>query len=314
MKKSFVFPGQGSQKVGMGVELFKTFRTAKDVFEQVNDSLSKKLSDIIFNGPQEKLTLTENAQPAIMAVSMAVIRVLEIDFQVSFKEKINYFAGHSLGEYTALAAAKSLSLSDVAKILFFRGENMQKSANKNKTAMAAFMGADINKIKKIAEKFSSQSVICDIANYNTDNQVVLSGDENAIEEAVAEAKKENIKALRLEVSAPFHSSYMKDTAYALKEEFQKYIFDLPTVQIISNVRARPFTDEKDIVDSLVIQTYSTVRWYESIKYMQEKSTNSFYEIGFGKTLCGLIKRIDRNCITKGICDPIEIENLAKEIL
>lgn len=314
MKKSFVFPGQGSQKVGMGKEIYESFRTAKDVFEEVNNSLSKKLSDIIFNGPQEKLTLTENAQPAIMTISMAVIKVLEIDFKVNLNEKINYFAGHSLGEYTALAAAKSLSLSDVAKILFFRGENMQKCTNKNKTAMAAFMGADISKIKDIANKFSSKNMVCDIANYNTDNQIVLSGDENAIEEAMCEAKKQNIKALRLAVSAPFHSSYMKDTAQALKEEFQKYIFDKPKVKIISNVGARPFIDEKHIIDSLVIQTYSTVRWYESIKYMQEKNINTFYEIGFGKTLCGIIKRIDRKCLTKGVCDPVEIENLVKEII
>ena len=314
MKKSFVFPGQGSQKVGMGKEIYESFRSAKDVFEEVNDSLSKKLSDIIFNGPHEKLTLTENAQPAIMTISMAVIKVLEIDFKIDLKERINYFAGHSLGEYTALAAAKSLSLSDVAKILFFRGKNMQKCTNHNKTAMAAFMGADISKIKDIANKFSSNNLVCDIANYNTDNQIVLSGDEKAIDKAMIEAKKQNIKALRLAVSAPFHSAYMKDTAQALKEEFQKYIFDIPNVKIISNVSAKPFTDEKDIIDNLVIQTYSTVRWYESIKFIQEQNTNSFYEIGFGKTLCGIIKRIDRNCLTRGVCDPAEIENLAKEII
>ena len=314
MKKAFIFPGQGSQKVGMGKELYDNFGSAKDVFEEINDSLSKNLSDTIFNGSQEKLTLTENAQPSIMGVSMAVMRVLENDFQINPKENIDFFAGHSLGEYTALAASKSISIADAAKILFFRGKNMQKSAVKTKTAMAAFMGADLKKIKEIINKSLSGNEVCDIANYNTESQIVLSGDAVAIDKAIRIASAIKIRAVKLEVSAPFHSNYMKDTAYSLQEEFQKYTFKMPEIQIVNNVRARPFSDEKDIINSLVKQTYSTVKWYESIKYMQSMNVNSFYEIGFGATLCGIIKRIDRNFLTKNICDAVQIESLVKEIL
>ncbi|MBF97250.1 MAG: [acyl-carrier-protein] S-malonyltransferase [Pelagibacterales bacterium] len=314
MKKSFVFPGQGSQKVGMGTEIYNNFRTAKDVFEEVNDSLSKNLSKIIFKGPQEELTLTQNAQPAIMAVSMAVIRVLENDFQVNIKKNIDFIAGHSLGEYTALAASKSISLTDTAKILFYRGKNMQESTRSTKTGMAAFMGANFEKIKEILVDSTDGNEVCDIANYNTDSQIVLSGDEVSINKAIAIAEEIKVKAVKLEVSAPFHSSYMKDTAEALKNEFQKYNFRMPNIPIISNFSAKPFSDEKDIINSLVKQTYSTVRWYESIKYINSMNVNAFYEIGFGKTLCGIIKRIDRNLITRNLVEAVQIESFAKEIL
>ena len=314
MKKAFVFPGQGSQRVGMGKELYESFRTAKDVFEEVNESLSKNLSDIIFNGPQEQLTLTENAQPSIMSVSMAVIRVLENDFQLKTMENIDFFAGHSLGEYTALAASKSISIEDAAKILFFRGKNMQKTSVKTKTAMAAFMGAEIEKIEEIIKNSIRENEVCDIANYNTKSQIVLSGDEMVLDRAISIASEIKIRAVKLEVSAPFHCSYMKDTANALQNEFQKYTFKMPDIQIVNNVRAQPFDDEKDIINSLIKQTYSTVKWYESIKYMQSLNVNSFYEIGFGTTLCGIIKRIDKNCLIKNIFDAVQIENLAKEIL
>ena len=314
MKKSFVFPGQGSQKVGMGKQLYDSFRVAKDVFDEVDDSLSKKLSNIIFNGPQEELTLTENAQPAIMAVSMAVMNVLEKDFKIKFRKSINFFAGHSLGEYTALAAANSLSISDVAKILFFRGQSMQSSTIKIKSAMAAFMGADIKQIREIAKKVIKDNEVCDIANYNTETQLVLSGDEISVDKAISEAKQMNIRSLKLQVSAPFHSVYMRDTADALKHEFKKYAFNKPEIEIISNVGARPLLEVSDIVNSLIEQTFSTVRWYESILYMVSKGINSFYEIGYGTTLCGIIKRIESNSHTRGVCNPEQIESLAKEVL
>ena len=191
---------------------------------------------------------------------------------------------------------------------------MQSSTHKLKTAMAAFVGADINKIKDISKRSKSENSICDIANYNTANQIVLSGDEVAIDKAINLADNMSIKAFRLDVSAPFHSIYMKETASALENEFKRYSFSFPKTQIISNIEAKPFSDKKNIIDSLVKQTYSTVRWYESIKYMSKMDVNTFYEIGFGNILSGLIRRIDRSNIVKGIIDPVHIENLAKEII
>ena len=314
MKKAFVFPGQGSQKVGMGKEIYDNHRAAKDVFEEINDSISKNLSDIIFNGPQELLTLTENAQPSIMCVSMAVIRVLEEEFNCNTKDYISYFAGHSLGEYTALAASKSISVADAAKILSFRGKNMQKSSANSATSMAAFMGADLKTIEEIISQSIRNEEICDIANYNTETQIVLSGDDTAINRAIILANEKKVRTVKLDVSAPFHSSYMKNTAKALQEEFVKFKFNVPQIEVISNFLAVPFKDSKEIEEGLIKQTYSTVRWFESIQYMKDLNANYFFEIGFGSTLCGIIKRIDRKLNTQPISSSNEIEALAKEVL
>ena len=175
---------------------------------------------------------------------------------------------------------------------------MQKSTVQTKTGMAAFIGADLNKINEILEKCTNQNEVCDIANYNTETQIVLSGDESVIDKAIRIASEVKIKAVKLQVSAPFHSSYMKDTATALENEFQKYNFKMPEIPIVSNIKAKPFEDQMDITNSLVKQTYSTVKWYESIKYIQSRNINSFYEIGFGNTLCGIIKKIDRRKLTE----------------
>ena len=314
MKKAFIFPGQGSQKVGMGKEIYDNHIAAREVFEEVNDSLSKNLSDIIFNGPQETLTLTENAQPSIMCVSMAVMRVLEEEFKFNTRDHISYFAGHSLGEYTALAASNSICISDASKILLFRGKSMQKSSPSWATCMAAFMGADLKKIEGIISETLRSKEICDIANYNTETQIVISGDDAAINRAIVLANEQKIRTVKLDVSAPFHSNYMIDTAKALQEEFAKLAFKAPEIKVISNFKALPFTDAKDIEEGLIKQTYSTVRWYETIKYMQDLNTNSFYEIGFGSTLCGIVKRIDRSLQLNSVCSSKEIETLAKEIL
>ncbi len=314
MKKAFVFPGQGSQKVGMGKEIYDNFKSARDVFEEINDSLSKNLSEIIFNGPQDILTLTENAQPSIMCVSMAVMRVLEEEFDFETKNFVDFFAGHSLGEYTALAAAKSISIEDTAKILSFRGKSMQQSSSTSVTSMAAFMGADLKKIEDIVSKSIKKNEVCDIANYNTETQIVLSGDDSAINRAITLANELKVRTVKLEVSAPFHSNYMINTANALKDEFSKISFKLPKIQTVSNFHAVPFKDIENIQEGLIKQTYSTVRWYETIKFMQDLDTNSFFEIGFGSTLCGIIKRIDRNLQTKSVCNVMDIEALAKEIL
>ena len=312
-KKAFVFPGQGSQRVGMGKEIYENFLSARDVFDEINDSLSKNLSNIIFNGPLDELTLTENAQPSIMCVSMAIIRILQKDFKINLKNFIDLYAGHSLGEYTALAAADSISLADTAKILYFRGRKMQEASSKSKTAMAAFMGADIEEIKKILNLNANSNEICDIANYNTETQIVLSGDETAIDRAIEYAIDLKIRSVKLKVSAPFHSSYMKSCADDLKKEFLKYQFKLPNIKIVSNFKAKPFDDINDIIDSLYNQTFSTVKWYDSIKYMSKKNVNTYNEIGYGNTLSGIIKRIDKSFIIKNISTAKEIEIFAKEI-
>ena len=314
MNRALVFPGQGSQKIGMGKELFDNFSSAKEVFEEVNDSLSRNLTNIIFNGPQAELTLTKNAQPAIMCVSMAIMKILKKDFNLDLNDHASYFAGHSLGEYTALAAANSLSLSDTAKILYFRGEKMQEASQKFKTAMAAFLGADIIKINEILMKSLSSNEVCNIANYNTQSQIVLSGDEVTIDKAIKLAGEINIRAVKLQVSAPFHSSYMKNAARALQEKLQKVSFNIPITQIVSNYKALPFENNiEDIIDSLIKQTYSTVKWYESIMFIKNNDINQFIEIGYGSTLNSIIKRIDKENLVQSIYKCPDIEKLAKEI-
>ena len=289
MMKSLVFPGQGSQKVGMGMEFFENFQVAREVFQKVDDSLSQNLSKLIFNGPLEELTLTENAQPAIMAVSIAILEVLKKEFGFNIK-KSNFCAGHSLGEYTALAATECLSISEVALLLKKRGKSMQIALPNGQGAMAAIIGLDINEVKKLIAELS-KSLVCEIANYNSINQIVVSGDAEAIDLIIEKAKEKKIKAIKLLVSAPFHCKYMVETSNQLKKSFDKLIFKNPIVPIVLNYSARPSVDLVDLKNSLVNQTFSTVRWYESINFMVEKGTNVFLEIGIGNTLSNMIKRM-----------------------
>ena len=289
MMKSLVFPGQGSQKVGMGMEFFENFQVAREVFQKVDDSLSQNLSKLIFNGPLEELTLTENAQPAIMAVSIAILEVLKKEFGFNIK-KSNFCAGHSLGEYTALAATDCLSISEVALLLKKRGKSMQIALPNGQGAMAAIIGLNINEVKKLIAELS-KSLVCEIANYNSINQIVVSGDAEAIDLIIEKAKEKKIKAIKLLVSAPFHCKYMVETSNQLKKSFDKLIFKNPIVPIVLNYSARPSVDLGDLKNSLVNQTFSTVRWYESINFMVEKGTNVFLEIGIGNTLSNMIKRM-----------------------
>ena len=223
MTKSLIFPGQGSQKIGMGKEFFDNFKIAKEVFQNVDDSLSQNLSKLIFDGPLDELTLTENAQPAIMTVSIAILEVLKSEFGFNVRES-SFCAGHSLGEYTALAATDCLSLSEVALLLKKRGKSMQNSLPKGKGAMAALIGLEINEIKKLIDELSN-NLVCEIANYNSINQIVVSGDAEAIDIIIGKAKEKKIKAIKLLVSAPFHCKYMLNTANQLKISFDKLIFD-----------------------------------------------------------------------------------------
>ena len=312
MYNSIIFPGQGSQKVGMGRKIFDNFVVAKEVFEEVDDSLSQNLSKIIFEGPYEKLTMTENAQPAIMCVSMAVIRVLEKEFKINLIKNFKYIAGHSLGEYSSLAATNSLKVSEVAKLLKIRGQSMQKAVPLGKGSMAAIMGGNIEEVKVILEK-AAETLICEIANHNTYNQIVVSGDLDAVERAISLAKEKNFKAVKLNVSAPFHCSYMKKTAEELRGYFENFNFSFPNIEIINNYSAKPYANLEDLKSKLCMQTYSMVKWYDTIIYMKRNGIKKFYEVGFGKTLSGIIKRIDRELKVSNIDEPLDLENLAKEL-
>ena len=290
MIKSIVFPGQGSQKIGMGKEFFDNFQVAKEVFQNVDDSLSQNLSKLIFDGPLDELTLTENAQPAIMTVSIAILEVLKRDFGFNVKQS-SFCAGHSLGEYTALAATDCLSIREVALLLRKRGKSMQSALPKGKGAMAALIGLEINEVKKLIAQLSN-NFVCEIANYNSINQIVISGDTQAIDLMVDKAKEKKIKAIKLLVSAPFHCKYMLETSNQLQKSFDKLILKNPIIPIVSNYSAKPFEDLEDLKKSIVNQTFSTVRWYESVSFMIEKGTDLFLEIGSGSTLSNMIKRME----------------------
>jgi len=291
MTTAFVFPGQGSQTVGMGKALADAFPSARAVFEEVDTALGERLSDIIWNGPAETLTLTENAQPALMAVSLATMRVLENEAGVDLKRDAAFVAGHSLGEYSALAAARALSVADAARLLRIRGLAMQKAVPVGQGAMAALIGLEIGDVKSIAAEAGSAG-ICAAANDNGGGQVVLSGEKLAVERAVEAAKARGAKrAMLLPVSAPFHCSLMQPAAEAMAEALAKVKVSPPVVPLVANVLARPISDPSEIVKSLVAQVTGTVRWRESVQFMAQAGVTTFYEVGAGKVLTGLNKRI-----------------------
>jgi [acyl-carrier-protein] S-malonyltransferase len=291
MTAAFVFPGQGSQAVGMGRALAESFTAARQVFEEVDAALGEKLSVTIWNGPPETLMLTENAQPALMAVSLATLRVLEQEAGVDVKRDVAFVAGHSLGEYSALAAARALSVADAARLLRIRGCAMQKAVPVGAGAMAALIGLGLDEAKAIAAEASSAGV-CAAANDNGGGQVVLSGDKAAVEHAVEVAKARGLKrAMLLPVSAPFHCPLMQPAADVMAEALSKVSVKPPLVPLVANVLARPIDDPADIVRCLVEQVTATVRWQESVRFMAQAGVTSFYEIGAGRVLSGLIKRI-----------------------
>jgi len=307
MTTAFVFPGQGSQSVGMGKSLAETFVHARAVFDEVDAALGERLSDIIWNGPAETLTLTENAQPALMTVSLAVMRVLETEAGVDLKRDAAYVAGHSLGEYSALAAAQSLAVADAARLLRIRGRAMQKAVPVGVGAMAALIGLELDDVKAIAAEVAGAGV-CAAANDNGGGQVVLSGEKAAVERAVEVAKTRGVKrAMLLPVSAPFHCRLMQPAADAMAEALANVAVKVPVVPVVANVLARPVTLPADIVRYLVEQVTGTVRWRESVAFMAQAGVTSFYEVGAGRVLTGLIKRIaDNNAIASSIGTPEDI--------
>jgi [acyl-carrier-protein] S-malonyltransferase len=306
MALAFVFPGQGSQAVGMGKGLAEAFAPARLVFEEVDAALGEKLSHTMWNGPAETLTLTENAQPALMAVSLAALRALEAEARVDLGRDAAFVAGHSLGEYSALAAAQSLTITDAARLLRIRGRAMQKAVPVGVGAMAALIGVELEAAKSIAAE-AAASGECATANDNGGGQVVLSGDKAAVERAVEIAKAHGVKrAMMLPVSAPFHCALMRPAADAMAEALSKVSVKPPSVPLVANVLAEPITDPAAIVRSLVQQVTGTVRWRESVKFMADAGVTTFYEVGAGKVLAGLIKRIADTVNVSSIGTPEDI--------
>lgn len=291
MAVAFTCPGQGSQTVGMGKALADAFPSARAVFEEVDDALGEKLSATAWRGPAEALQLTENAQPALMAVSVAVVKVLEAEAGLDLKRDAKFVAGHSLGEYSALAAAGAISISDAARLLRKRGSAMQKAVPVGEGAMAALIGLSFEDAAAVASE-AAQGQVCQAANDNGGGQVVLSGAKAAIERAVEIAKSKGAKrAMLLPVSAPFHCALMRPAAEVMAEALSRVKVSAPAVPLVANVRAAPLSDPTEIVKALVEQVTGTVRWRECVAYMAGAGVNTFYEVGAGKVLTGLAKRI-----------------------
>ena len=306
MAIAFVFPGQGSQVVGMGKALAQSFAPARQVFEEVDAALGEPLSEMMWNGPAEALTLTENAQPALMAASLAVLRVLEIEVGVDLGRDAAFVAGHSLGEYSALAAAGSLTLADAARLLRIRGRAMQKAVPVGAGAMAALVGVKFEEAEAIAAEATAIGV-CAAANDNGGGQVVLSGEKPAVECAVEIAKARGTKrALMLPVSAPFHCLLMRPAADAMAAALANVVVKPPRVPVVANVLAAPVTDPEVIVRCLVEQVTGTVRWRESVLFMVQMGVSVFYELGAGKVLAGLIRRIADTAHASSIGTPEDI--------
>jgi [acyl-carrier-protein] S-malonyltransferase len=306
MTVAFIFPGQGSQSVGMGKALADSFPVARDVFREVDDAVGEKLTQTMWDGPADRLTLTENAQPALMAVSLAVIRVLEAEAGLNLARDAAFVAGHSLGEYSALAAAGALSISDTARLLRIRGRAMQAAVPVGAGAMAALLGLEFAAAAEVAAE-AAQGQVCQAANDNGSGQVVVSGDKTAVERAVGIAKGKGARrAMLLPVSAPFHCALMQPAADAMADALSKVQVKAPVVPLVANVLARPTSDPAEIVKSLVAQVTGTVRWRESVAFMASAGVNSFYEAGAGKVLSGLVKRIAEGATGTSIGIPEDI--------
>jgi [acyl-carrier-protein] S-malonyltransferase len=307
MSRAFVFPGQGSQEVGMGQALAAAFPAARLVFEEVDDALEKKLSRIMFEGPIEELTLTENTQPALMATSMAVIRVLEVEGGIRIPDVASFVAGHSLGEYSALAAAGAISLAETARLLQTRGEAMQAAVPVGRGAMAAILGPSLEEVEAVAAD-AAEDQVCDVANDNSEGQVVVSGNTEAVERAVEIAKERGAKrAMMLTVSAPFHCALLDPAADVMTYALATANISAPNPPVVANVTAAPVIDPDDIRNLLVEQVTSRVRWRECVLAMRDQGVGELCEIGAGKVLTGLNRRIDRELSGRAIGSPADIE-------
>ena len=304
----FVFPGQGSQAVGMGRDLAEASSVARLVFEEVDDALSQSLSRLMFDGPGEDLTLTENAQPALMAVSLAVLRTLE-DAGLTLADRARFVAGHSLGEYSALCAAGAFSLPDAARLLKARGRAMQAAVPVGEGAMAALLGATLEQAEE-AVAGAAQDEVCAIANDNATGQVVISGHAGAIDRAIAAAQEMGVRrAMKLQVSAPFHCSLMQPAADVMAEELERAPPGMPAVPLIANVTARAVSDGPSIRDLLVQQVTGLVRWRESMLFARDEGCSELVELGAGKVLATMARRIDPELTGTAVNTPDDIDNL-----
>lgn len=313
MIRSLVFPGQGSQAVGMGQALAAAFTEARDVFQEVDDALGQHLTKLMFEGPVDDLKLTENAQPALMAASMAVMRVLEKQGKYHLPQAAKFVAGHSLGEYSALCAAGSLTLGDTAKLLKKRGLAMQQAVPVGVGTMAALIGVELSVAQEIAAA-ASQGEVCTAANDNAPGQVVISGHVAAVDRAIAIAAERGFKrSVKLPVSAPFHCSLMQPAADVMREALAAVTVKAPVVPLIANVTAEAVSDAESIRDLLVKQVTGVVRWRESVLYMKAQGVQQLVECGAGTVLAGLAKRIDKELYTVSMHTPEEVDAFLKSL-
>lgn len=309
MSIAFIFPGQGSQAVGMGAALARAFPAAQAVFSEVDEALGQNLSGLMWEGPEADLTLTENAQPALMAVSMAAMRVLRETFGVPLTGKIAFAAGHSLGEYSALAGARAFSLADTARLLKTRGQAMQDAVPVGEGAMAALLGADLAQARELA-KAAGEGEVCEAANDNAPGQVVISGKRAAIERAVALAPKYGARrAVLLPVSAPFHCALMQPAADVMREALSHVEIKTPEIPIVANVLAEPISEPEPIRMHLVEQVTGMVRWRETMLYLAKNGVDTVYEVGAGRVLSGIARRFD-GIKANGVGTPEELESAA----
>ena len=307
--KALIFPGQGSQSVGMGNELYKKFDLVKKIFREADAKLNYSISKIILDGPESDLKLTKNTQPAILTISYSIFKLITEEFNVDLKKDITFYAGHSLGEYSALVASGSLLFTDAVLLLHQRGKLMQEAVPSGKGSMIAVMGLDLNEINKFIEEIKGDKGVCEVANDNSHSQIILSGDKSAIDEISKNLKNNKKKSIPLPVSAPFHCSLMKPAAKKMEKNIFETNFNNPRVQIVSNVTAQAIKNSDDIKRLLIQQIFSKVRWRESIEYMINNGVKEFIEIGPGKVLSGLVKRINDKVLSKSLNTLDEIQNL-----
>ncbi|MBT6117233.1 MAG: ACP S-malonyltransferase [Rhodospirillaceae bacterium] len=312
MSRAIVFPGQGSQAVGMGRDLAEAFPAAREVFQEIDDALEQRLSKLMFDGPESDLTLTENAQPALMAVSLAVLRVIEAEGGKPLRDIASLVAGHSLGEYSALAAAGAFPLADAARLLKTRGRAMQRAVPVGAGAMAAILGLDFDAVRAIAED-AAEGEVCDIANDNGGGQFVVSGDAAAIERAAGLARERGAKrSIMLPVSAPFHCALMAPAADVMAEALGAIEIAEPAVPVVANVTAEAVADPDIIRDLLVRQVTAMVRWRESVGYFASEGVDKIAEFGAGKVLSGLVRRIEPDIAGRSVGGPGDIEEFLKD--